>query len=403
MERYNYRAINQKGRPVRGTIAAANEADLFQQLQASGLELIDCKPISDKRFNFSLGKRKIQSRDLIQLFLHLEQLQKAGIPLLDGLADIRDTTDAMRLRDIMSEVHREVSEGSSLSQAMANHPTVFSNIFISMIAAGEETGNLTDSFQQIIRYLKWTDAMTSRVKKATRYPKVLVVVVAGVISIMMTKVVPDITSFLKNIDQELWAITEALVATSEFFVAYWPYILGTPIAIYVIIKLLISFSEEFAYRFDYMVLRTPMAGVLVRKISLSRFCQTFGALFLSGLEILKCIEAARQTCSNRVIREALGRAKEQVQEGSALSTALNNTGEFPSMVIRMIKIGEESGNLTGVLEQVTEFYDKDVNDAIDGMIQMIEPTLTVILGGMILWIAAAVFGPIYDSLGNMGI
>ena len=128
----------------------------------------------------------------------------------------------------------------------------------------------------------------------------------------------------------------------------------------------------------------------------------FSVLFSSGLEILKCLDSAKQTSSNLVITEALESVRQQVQEGSPISIALNNSGEFPSLVVRMVKIGEESGNLTGVLEQVSEFYDKDVNEAVDAMIQMIEPTLTVILGGILLWIAAAVFGPIYDSFSKMG-
>jgi type IV pilus assembly protein PilC len=161
-------------------------------------------------------------------------------------------------------------------------------------------------------------------------------------------------------------------------------------------------SEGFKYRTDYIALHSPVAGQVIRKISLSRFCSTFAVLFTSGLEILKCLEAAQKTAGNVVIADALEMVRQQVQEGSPLSTAMNVSGEFPSMVVRMVRIGEESGNLTHVLEQVSEFYDRDVNEAVDAMIQMIEPALTVILGGMMLWIAAAVFGPIYNSFGSMG-
>jgi len=147
----------------------------------------------------------------------------------------------------------------------------------------------------------------------------------------------------------------------------------------------------------------PVFGPLIRKISLARFAQTFAVLFLSGLEILRCLDSARQTVNNRVLGEALDRVKEQVQEGSPLSHALNASGEFPSLVTRMVSIGEESGNLTSVLKQVAEFYDKDVDEQVDALISMIEPALTVVLGGVILWIAVGVFGPIYNSFGEMGI
>jgi type IV pilus assembly protein PilC len=382
---------------------AANESDLTTRLDEGGLALVDCKEMSEKAGKLAVfTSPKVKLRDLVQMFVHLEQLQKAGVPLLDGLSDVRDTTESPRLRDIMTDIYREVAEGNSFSNALAKHPSVFEPIFISLINAGEETGNLINSFGQVIRHLKWTDAMRTKVKKATRYPKILIVVVFGVIWMMMSYVVPNVVGFLKDIGKELPGVTLALIATSEFFSNYFMYIAGVFFAIYVFIRTGRAISEGFRYRTDFIALYTPVMGPLIRKISLSQFCQTFGILFTSGLDILKCIDAAKMTASNVVIVDALSLVRQQVQEGFPLSAALNRSGEFPSLVVRMVKVGEESGNLTGVLEQVSEFYDKDVNEAVDAMIQMIEPTLTVVLGGMILWIAAAVFGPIYDSLGSMG-
>lgn len=403
MPKFSYKAINDKGRPVRGVLNAANEADLFSRLQEGGFALLDCKEMSTKIGKFaSLTAKRVKIRDLVQVFVHLEQLQKAGVPLMESLADVRDTTESARLRDVVSDIYREVQEGSSFSGALSKHPSVFPPIFISLIGAGEETGNLTNSFSQVIRQLKWTDAMNSKIKKATRYPKILLFVVTGVIWMMMSYVVPSVTGFLKEIGQELPPITRALIATSDFFTSYFLYIIAVALAFYIMMRVGRVMSEGFKYRTDYIALHMPVMGPVIRKISLSRFCQTFGVLFASGLEILKCLDAAKLTAGNLVIYEALCKVKENVQEGSPLSEAINNSGEFPSLIVRMVKIGEESGNLTGVLDQVSEFYDKDVNEAVDGMIQMIEPMMTLILGGMILWIAAAIFGPIYDSFGKMG-
>jgi type IV pilus assembly protein PilC len=403
LPKFSYKAINQKGRPVRGVVTAQNESELFARLQEAQLSLLDCKEMNEKGSKLqAFMAKKVQTRDLIQMFVHLEQLQKAGVPLLESLADIRDSAESTRLRDIMGDIFQEVSAGSSLSNAVAKHPSTFPSIYISLINAGEETGNLTNSFVQVIKHLKWSDAMSSKVKKATRYPKILGVVVIGVIYLMMGYVVPEVTGFLRNIGQTLPPITVALIATSDFFKNYFAYIIGTIIFVITFLKVGRQMSEPFRYHTDYIALRAPVMGPLIRKISLSQFCQTFGVLFNSGLEILKCLDAAKQTSSNLVITEALEGVKSQVQEGAGISHALNSSGEFPSLVVRMVKIGEESGNLTGVLEQVAEFYDKDVNEAVDAMIQMIEPAMTVILGGMLLWIAAAVFGPVYDSFGKMG-
>lgn len=403
MERYKYRAMNSKGRPIRGVISAANEVDLYNQLHSAGLELIQCTPLNKNKGLFSnIGlKQGVKVRDLIQLFLHLEQMQGAGVPLLEALGDIRDTTEHDGLRDIMSEIHRDVSEGSALSEAMALHPKVFKNLYISLVGSGEETGDMTAAYRQLIKYLKWVDQMQAKVRKATRYPIILVVVVVLTIMVMMGVVVPQIVGFIRYLDQELPIYTTALMATSDFFVAYWWAVLATFIAIPVTIFALRRSSEDMAYRIDLMMLNMPIMGPLIRKISVARFSQTFGALYASGIDVLKALDSARRTVNNLAIVEALEGVSEQVKAGSPLSEAFNASGEFPSMVVRMLKVGEESGNLTVVLEQVSDFYTADVDESVQALIAMIEPLLTMILGVMILWIAVAVFGPIYSSFEHM--
>ena len=345
--------------------------------------------------------KKVQVRDLIQLFMHLEQMQSAGVPLLEALSDIRDTTDHDALRDILSDVFRNVSEGSSLSEAFALHPKIFSNLYVSLIASGEETGDLTSSYLHLIKYLKWVDDMQSRVRKATRYPMILVTVVILTIVVMMGYVVPQIVGFIKFLDQELPIYTTALIATSEFFTQWWWAILSTPVILFIVFKALRKGSDRFRYQTDRWLLDMPVAGPLVRKINVARFAQTFGALFASGIDVMQGLRNARNTVRNLALVESLEGVEEAVASGSPLSEAFNASGEFPSMVVRMIKVGEESGNLTPVLDQVSEFYTKDVDEAVQGLIAMIEPFLTMFLGGMILWIAVAVFGPIYSSFETM--
>lgn len=403
MPRYKYRAVNDKGRPIRGVVSSANESALTQKLEEGGLALIDCKELSEESGVLShFSMRRVKIRELIQMFSHLEQMQRSGVPLLESLGDVRDTTDSAGLRDILSDVYREVAEGSSFSSALAQHPNTFDRIFISVINAGEETGRLPQAFLHVIRHLKWTDDMRRKVRKATRYPKILIVVTVGVVWMMMTYVVPQVTDFLKDIGKELPFVTVALIATSEFFGSYFLHCLAVAIAIYVFIVLGRNFSENFRYQTDGLILKLPVMGPVLRKIALSQFCSTFGTLFSSGMDMLRSLDAAKMTTGNLVIVEALTRVRENVQEGLPLSEALKLSGEFPSLVVRTVRIGEESGNLTEVLEQVSEFYDKDVDETVDAMITMIEPALTVILGIIIVWIAAAVFGPIYDSIATMG-
>ena len=401
MEKFKYRAINSSGRPVRGIIAASNEVDLSNQLETAGLVLVECKRANAKGGGFSLVRRKIKVRELIQLFMHFEQMQGAGISLLDALADIRDTTDNDYLRDIMSDVYRDVSEGNALSEAMEKHPKVFTSLYISLVGAGEETGDMPGAYRNLIKYLKWLDDMQTKVRKATRYPMVLLVAVIAVLVVMMAVVVPQIVDFIDDLDQELPFATKSLMATSNFFVNYWWLVLSAPVIIFVTFFTLKRMSSTMAYHIDMLMLNMPIAGSLIRKINVARFSQTFASLFSSGMDVLSSLKASQKTVQNRALNASLEGVLQNVQSGRALSESLNLTGEFPSMVVRMVKVGEESGNLTVVLEQVSEFYTRDVDEAVQGLITMIEPMLTALLGLVITWIAVGVFGPIYESFENI--
>lgn len=392
---------------------ALNENDLYRQLQTAGLELVDCSAIRNQASGGAAGlfAPKIVLRDIIQFFIQMEQMQSAGVPLLESLGDIRDTTDKTVFRDMLAEIHRDVSDGTSLSEAMVKHPKVFKPLYVSLVAAGEETGDLTSSYLQLVKYLKWVDAIQAKIRKATRYPIIVTVVVLGTIIFMMTSVVPQIVGFLKFLDLELPWFSVWLIATSNFFVEPQFHIFGLPIygsyivvavptAIFLLIKFLRKSSESVAYNLDKMYVNAPVIGPIIRKISIARYAQTFAALYASGISILSALKSARETVSNLVMIEAMETVEVQIREGNPLSKSFNASGEFPSMVVRMVKVGEESGNLTPVLDQVSEFYTHDVNEAIEGMIEMIQPTLTAILGLMIAWIAAGSLGPIYMNLGN---
>lgn len=400
MPQYAYRAINSSGRTVRGKLSANNDSDLFQQLEQSKLMLIDQKQIKDKGLGSALSKG-ISNREKIQFFVHLEQLQAAGVPLIDSLTDVRDSTDTARLRDLTSEILADVSQGIPLSQAFERHPKVFGEMYSALIAAGEESGNLTASFQHLTRHTKWDDAIRTRIKKASRYPLIVLVVISLMLGFMMTFVVPGIVEFLRSNGQELPPITMALIATSDFFVSSWYILIATPIVVFSVIWALLKSSDHLRYVFSCFALRLPVFGDLISKLALSRFCHFFAVMFASGVPILQCLETAQRVVANRCLEESMRVVREQVQNGEPLSDAMRNSGQFPSLVLRMVKIGEDSGNLGGVMGNVTDFYDKDVDDGIDSMIGLIEPAMTVISGVIMGWIVIGVMGPIYDSLGNL--
>lgn len=404
MFRYKYRAVNSSGRPVRGVISAASEADLYNQLQQAGIELVACTKMSDGKkdgFLANLGVKKVTLRDLIQLFVQLEQLQSAGVPMLEALRDVRDTADNPSMRDTMSEVQRDVTDGLSLSESMSRHPSIFVNLYTSLISAGEQTGDLESVYKQLIKYLTWVDMMQSKIKKATLQPKIAAGAVVLMMVIMLGHVVPQIVGFLAELDQELPFYTKALMSTSDFFQLYWKQMIFMPIIAFVALKFFRRMSSKVTYWTDLFVVNMPVVGKLVVKSSIARYTQTFGALYSSGIDVLGSLRSAKGTVTNRALVEGLDTVEEYVQAGRSISESFEVSGQFPSLVVRMLKVGEGSGNLTPVLEKVSEFYTKDVDEAVEEMIGYIQPTLTGVMGGLILWIAVSVFGPIYNSFENI--
>lgn len=397
MPAYNYSSINEKGRTIRGSMVAENEIDLETRLKEVGLDLITYRLAKKK----TGGKSKIKLKDMIVLCLHLEQLSRAGVPIHEGLADVRDSTESTKLRDIMTDVLERVKTGSKLSEAVAMYPRVFNEVFVGLIAAGEKNGNLTDSFIHMSEHMKWTSELRRKVKKAVTYPIVLLVVMSAVIAILMIFVVPKLIKFIVDQGFKVPIHTKALIWTSHAFQESWYLIFGVPVLFFMVFAAAYRASEPFAYRVDGVMLHLPVMGATVRKINLARFTHFFSVMFKSGIDIPDALLAAKRVVGNRVIKESVEVVHRSIVEGNNLTTSLRISNQFPTLVIRMFKVGEDSGNMNDALTNIKYFYDREVADSVDKMVGMIQPTLTLVMGGLIFWVIAAVFGPLYQSFSNM--
>lgn len=398
MPTYNYTAINDRGRQMRGVVVADNELDLEARLKEQGLDLVNAREATLKK-----GSRfgKIKLKDMIIMCLHMEQLDRAGVPLHDAIADVRDSSDSPKLRDILTGVYEGVKNGDMLSKAMAAYPRVFNEVFTGLIAAGEKTGNLAEAFVHLAEHLKWSAEIRRKVKKATRYPMVLLVVITAVIATLMIAVVPKMVDFIIAQGFSLPLHTRALIAVSKAFEDYWYIIIGTPVILIIGLMVWYRLSESFAYKMDGIFLKLPLIGPTMRKIDLARFTHFFAVMFNSGIDVLDSLEGAKGVVGNRVISEAIDLVKTNVSEGTSLTASLRMSNQFPNLVIRMFKVGEDSGNMKEALENINFFYNREVNDAVDGMVGAIQPILTVVMGVLIFWIIAAVFGPLYESFSRM--
>lgn len=398
MPTYHYWAINDKGRRVNGSIIADNELDLETRLKHIGLDVIESKEAREKKTSRH-GKVKI--KDLIIMCLHLEQLDRAGVPLHDALADVRDSTESARLRDVMTGVYEAVRNGSILSKALMAYPKVFNDVFIGLIAAGEKTGNLAEAFSHLAEHLKWMAELRRKVKKATRYPIVLLFVIVGVITLMMTQVVPKLVDFIISQGFSLPLHTRALIAVSHAFQSYWYIILGLPLFGLIGTIFVYRNFDEAAYKIDAFMLKAPLMGSVMRKIDMARFTHFFSVMFNSGIDVLDSLATAREVVHNRVLKESIELVKTNVTEGNSLTSSLRLSNQFPNLVIRMFKVGEDSGNMKDALENINFFYNREVNDSVDTLVGAIQPILTVVMGVMIFWIIAAVFGPLYESFSKI--
>jgi type IV pilus assembly protein PilC len=240
-----------------------------------------------------------------------------------------------------------------------------------------------------------------KVSKALRYPIALLFMMSGVIAILMMFVVPKLIKFILDQGFNVPIHTRALIAVSEAFQTSWHLIFAVPVALFILVRVLRKTNQNFAYQYDALVLRLPIIGQVVRKINLARFTHFFAVMYSSGIHIPEALLAARAVVNNRVIAEAVETVHRSVIEGNSLTASLRISNQFPNLVIRMFKVGEDSGNLNEALDNVNFFYNREVNDAVDTMIGMIQPTLTLVMGALIFWVIAAVFGPLYESFSKM--
>jgi type IV pilus assembly protein PilC len=397
---YNYKAIDKKGKITRGTLSAVHEIDLESRLSQLGLDLVDSEELKSN-ISKLFGSKKITHKELILFCVQLEQLDRSGVPLLDALTDMRDSSETPAMKNLMADITETVKNGTIFSKALAKHPEIFDEVFVGLVAAGEKTGQLYDIFFHLASHLKWVHEIRRSIKKATTYPIFLLCLMMGIISLMMLFVIPKLSSFLLSQNFELPIYTKALIATSHFFQHYWYIVFAFPVLLVIMIKVMCKQSYAFAYGYDKFKLMIPVIGSTILRIEMARFCRFFSITYKSGIGIMDCLTIAQGVVNNKVIKVAIETAQRSVGDGISLTNALKAIHYFPTLVIRMVKVGEDSGNLDKTLENVNFFYDKEVADSVSGLLGMIQPALTILMGTLMLWITIAVFGPLYGSFSKM--
>ncbi|MDD4912657.1 MAG: type II secretion system F family protein [Sideroxydans sp.] len=398
MALYSYKAIDSNGKTIKGLQDAANLVDLEMRLKRNGIDLINGKEEEEKS---SFGATKIKRIDLITFFFNLEQLTRAGVPLLECLADLRDTMEEPTFREIIASMVEAIENGKQLSQAMAMHPNAFDKITTNLTKSGEDSGRLVQVFGHLTESLKWQDEMASQTKNMMIYPLFVGTIVLGITFFLMIYLVPQLVGFIKGMGQEIPIQTRMLLATSNFFVNYWYVILLTPPALIASYKVALLTSPGLQYHVDNLKLNIWPTGPILRKIILARFANTFAMMYSSGITIMDCLANSRDLVDNQVIAQSLQNVMREIESGKNLTQSFQQTGIFPPLVVRMLKVGEATGQLDQALLNVSYFYDRDVKDSIKKVQVMIEPTMTIILGVLLGWVMLSVLSPIYDIIGKV--
>jgi type IV pilus assembly protein PilC len=350
-----------------------------------------------------MGTSSISRQDLITFCFDMEQITRAGIPLVEGLRDLRDGLENPRFREVLTSALEDIEGGKTLSQSLAAFPKVFNKVFVSLIRAGELSGQLTEVFENLGSTLRWQDELVAQTRKLLIYPALVFVVVSGVVIFLLLYLVPQVVGLLKTMGLELPLQTRILIALSDFTIAYWYLLLIIPIVAAIGITIALRSSARARYAFDYFLLRLPVVGQILQKILLARFANFFALMYRSGITVLDAIRTSEDIVANGYVADGLRRAGQQINSGENLSEAFQNLGMFPPLVVRMLRVGENTGALDTALLNITYFYNRDVKESVDKALKLLEPTLTLFLGIILALILFSVLTPIYDILGQLDI
>ena len=399
MPDYKFKTIDANGKVRSDTMVASNPMELEKRLGSMGFDLLSYK--ESKLSQSFLQKKSITRRELINFTFHVEQLTKSGVPLLDSLKDIRDSIEYGHFTDVLQTVIDDIEGGKTFSLALSEHPLIFDKVYVTLVRVGEETGNLAEVLRDLAETIMWQDELASHTKKIMIYPAIVSIVVLAVVSFLMIYLMPQLLPFIKNIGSEIPTHTKVLMAVSSAFVEYWYLIFTVPVVVIAGVTFMEKRNVGLRYLLDGLKLKIWLIGPLASKIKLARFANYFAMMYSSGITVLDALTISEDMVDNLVLEDSINKARASIAEGSQISESFESIGVFPSLIVRMIRVGEDTGAMDEALLNVSYFYNREVKESIEKLEPAMMPILTVLLGGIMLWIMLAVLGPVYDAVSNV--
>jgi type IV pilus assembly protein PilC len=405
MREFNYVAVSASGAELKGNIDAETSDAALLELKNRGLLPVSIREPSvlSKDIDFTIFQKKPKPRDLSIFCRQFVSILDAGVPVVSALEMLSEQTENKMLSKALTEIRLDVEKGETLTSSMEKYVKIFGSMFISLIAAGESSGSLSNSFTRMASQYEKDARLSSMLKKASIYPTIILIVTIGVIAVMLVMVVPTFQDVFDQLESELPVLTQGVIAVSKFLQSYWYLVL---LVVVPLILFIATFAKSIPgkYFFGSITLKLPFTKSFVTKTLSARMSRTLSTLIGSGLPLIESLEITAGTMSNLHFRDALIDAREDVAMGTALSETLRDSGIFPPLVYQMLKIGEETGNIEGMLSKIADYYEEESEAATAALMAMLEPAITIIMAavvGVIIMSVMLPLGSMYAQLDNL--
>ncbi len=414
MPTYQYEAMDQTGREVKDTIDASTQEEAQQLIRQKGYFVTKIsertKGGGTKKKSAAKGKRgrkkksftigKISTKQLCTFTRQLSTLQDAGLPILRSLKILEGQCKPGVLKNSLGDVVEDIESGQTLSEAFSKHPKAFDRLYCNMIKAGEAGGALEAILQRLADFKEKAQSLKRRVKSAMVYPCVVITVAVAIVGFILYFIIPKFEAIFKDFGVDLPGMTIFLIGASHFIVKYFYVVLLTPLFVWIIIKLLYR-NKTGAYICDKILLMIPVMGMIVEKSTVARTMRTLGTLVQSGVPILESLSIVKETAGNAVFERAFTRIYESIREGETIAQPLRESRIVDDIVVNMIDVGEETGDLDTMLNKIADNYDEEVETAVESLVSLLEPIMIVVLGGIIGFIVIALFLPLITLISKL--
>lgn len=398
MPKFMYVAKESNGHTVKGEIDGADKKHVLDLLRSKNLLILKLEKSIEKKVFFSgkkfFSRKKVKMEELVVFSRQMATMTSAGITIIGSLETLMEQGSNVQFKKVLREVKDAVNTGASFSEAMSKYSDVFSDYFVNMVKAGESSGMLEDILDRIASYLEKTNSLRKKIKSAMIYPAIVTLMALSITLVMIIKVIPVFKEMFSGFGAKLPVPTQILINVSDVSRKYFGIIAIVVICAVVLLKVYAA-TQKGQLLLDRIKLKLPVFGTLFKKVAVSKFTRTLATLVKSGVPILSALEIVAKTSGNLVVENAIYKAKESVREGETITEPLEKSGIFPPLVIRMIAVGEKSGQLETMLSKIADFSDEQVDVVVDGLTSLIEPLIIAFLGIVIGGIVVCMFLPIF--------